>query len=57
MPSVDNIERWKDDYNDMIISFIYEDKPKTFDELIKRMEELTTRLREMTLEGDIIETE
>lgn len=50
------MEKWNDDYKDMTTNFIYEDEPKNFDDLIKRMEELTTRLRDMEMDGSIIES-
>lgn len=54
-PPVDKMEKWNNDYRDMITNFIYEDKPKTFDELIKRMEELTGRLRDIEIDDNIID--
>lgn len=53
-PSITEMEKWSNDYKDMITNFIYEDGAKSFDNLIKRMEELTARLREMEIDGDII---
>lgn len=55
MPSTDEMEKWSDDYKDMVTNFIYEDGAKNFDDLIKRMEELTARLRDVKIDGNIIE--
>ncbi len=52
-PSIDNQE-WNNDYKNMASTFIYGDS-LPFNELIKRMEELTTRCRGVKMEGDIIE--
>jgi hypothetical protein len=41
---------WKDDYERLTQSFIYEKKPKTFDELSDRLQELTGRIRAMKID-------
>jgi len=56
-PSADQLGKWDNDYKDMITNFIYEDTPKAFNELIKRMEELTARLRDMEIDDNIIDNE
>ena len=42
---------WKDDYERLRQSFIYETDPKTFDELSDRLQELTKRIREIKIEA------
>ncbi len=39
---------WRDDYEQLRKSFIYEEKPKSFDELSARLKILTDRLRAMS---------
>ncbi|MDR2915749.1 MAG: nucleotidyl transferase AbiEii/AbiGii toxin family protein [Tannerella sp.] len=39
---------WQKDYDDLRQSFIYEKRPKSFDELSNRLQELTGRIRSMT---------
>lgn len=46
------ISSWKNDYENMRESFIYDKSKKTFDELIDRMIELTNRIRKMNLKID-----
>lgn len=43
---------WKEDYENLLKSFIYDKSKKTFDELITRMLELTDRIRNMPLKTD-----
>jgi hypothetical protein len=38
---------WKNDYNKLLVSFIYDKSQKTFDELLSRMLELTNRVKLM----------
>lgn len=40
---------WRRDYENMKESFIYDDEKKSFDEIIERMEELTSRVRKINL--------
>jgi predicted nucleotidyltransferase component of viral defense system len=44
-PPSNLLASWKDDYERLRESFIYEATPKTFDELARRMQELTERVR------------
>jgi hypothetical protein len=41
---------WKEDYERLRQSFIYETDPKTFDELSDRLQELTERIRAIKIE-------
>lgn len=41
------MERWKGDYENLQESFIYDKSKRTFDELIDRIQELTSRIRKM----------
>jgi hypothetical protein len=45
-PPTNLINSWKDDYEKLQQSFIYE-KSKSFDELTDRMQELTNRIRKI----------
>jgi hypothetical protein len=50
IPSKENQVRWNADYNDMVTNFIYGDS-LPFQELIKRMEELKERIRNIEIEN------
>ena len=41
------IKEWEKDYQSMQNHFIYEERSLSFDELIKRLEELTARIRNL----------
>ncbi|MDE7114889.1 MAG: nucleotidyl transferase AbiEii/AbiGii toxin family protein, partial [Muribaculaceae bacterium] len=41
------IKEWEKDYKSMQNHFIYEERSLSFDELIKRLEELTARVRNL----------
>lgn len=41
------IKEWEKDYQSMQRHFIYEDRSLSFDELIKRLKELTLRIRNL----------
>lgn len=56
IPSAENQERWANDYKDMIASFIYGDS-LSFEELMKRLEELTTQFRQIKIENLTIKNE
>ena len=43
------ISSWKKDYENMQVSFIYDKDKKSFDEIMRRMEELTNRIRNINL--------
>ncbi|MDR1682324.1 MAG: nucleotidyl transferase AbiEii/AbiGii toxin family protein [Candidatus Symbiothrix sp.] len=49
-PPENLIEKWKDDYENMRQSFIYEEPKKTFNELIGRLQELTDRIRTVKID-------
>ena len=52
IPPTSVINDWKDDYQSLSNTFIYADAEKiTFDELLKRMEELKTRIRALNTDG------
>jgi predicted nucleotidyltransferase component of viral defense system len=48
-PPDDLISSWKKDYENMQESFIYDKDKKSFDEIMRRMEELTNRIRKINL--------
>ena len=48
-PPENLISSWKDDYEKLRESFIYDETKKTFEELTERMLELTNRIRKMKL--------
>jgi len=47
------MNNWKSDYESLKESFIYDESKKTFNELIIRILELTTRIREIDLRPDM----
>ena len=47
VPPENLINSWKEDYDRLKQSFIYEDRKKTFDEIIERLSELTERIRKI----------
>ena len=49
VPPENLISAWKEDYERLKQSFIYEDAKKTFDEIIERLYELTERIRKINL--------
>ena len=49
IPPENLINGWKEDYEKLKQSFIYEDTKKTFDEIIERLQELTERIRKIKL--------
>jgi len=49
VPPENLINSWKEDYERLKQSFIYEDPKKTFDEIIERLQELTERIRKIYL--------
>jgi len=51
-PPKNLINSWKDDYERLRESFIYDETKKTFEELIERMLELTNRIRKIKLKGN-----
>ena len=46
------LNNWRDDYENLRESFIYDKSKKTFDELTARMQELTKRIRKINLKPD-----
>lgn len=42
-------DSWKRDYDNMLLSFIYDDDKKSFDEIMNKMEELTNEIRKISL--------
>ena len=52
IPPQNLLESWKDDYEKMRRSFIYETPKKTFDEIIERLQELTDRIRKIEIRND-----
>ena len=46
------LNSWRDDYENLQESFIYDKSKKSFDELIARMLELTNKIRKMNLKTD-----
>ncbi len=52
-PPENLISSWKNDYEKMRESFIYDETKKTFDELIDRMFELTDRVRKINLKDNV----
>lgn len=48
-PPYDLISSWKRDYDNMLLSFIYDEDKKSFDEIMRKMEELTNRIRKIKL--------
>jgi len=51
-PPENLISSWKDDYERLRESFIYDETKKTFEELTDRMLELTNRIREIDLKNN-----
>lgn len=47
IPSESIIKEWEKDYQSMQNNFIYEERSLSFDELIKRLKELATRIRNL----------
>lgn len=47
IPPESIIKEWEKDYQSMQNHFIYEERSLSFDELIKRLEELTVRIRNL----------
>lgn len=56
IPPTENQEEWANDYKDMITNFIYGDS-LSFEELIKKMEELTVQFRKIEMKDNVIESE
>jgi len=52
VPPESLINTWKEDYEKLKQSFIYEDHKKTFDEIIERLQELTERIRKIEIKKD-----
>jgi len=46
------LKDWRNDYENLLESFIYDKSKKTFDELITRMLELTNRIRKANIKAD-----
>ena len=46
------LNNWRDDYENLRESFIYDKSKKTFDELLARMLELTNKIRKMNMKTD-----
>jgi predicted nucleotidyltransferase component of viral defense system len=49
VPPENLIDIWKDDYERLKQSFIYEESKKTFEEIIERLQELTERIRKIEI--------
>jgi hypothetical protein len=52
VPPENLINSWKEDYERLKQSFIYEDDKKTFEEIIERLRELTGRIRKINLKNN-----
>jgi hypothetical protein len=49
VPPENLIDSWKEDYEKLKQSFIYEEPKKTFEEIIERLQELTERVRKIEI--------
>lgn len=52
VPPQSLLDSWKDDYEKLKQSFIYEDTKKTFDKIIERLHELTERIRKIEIKNE-----
>jgi len=52
VPPENLIDSWKEDYEKLKQSFIYEESKKTFEEIIERLQELTERIRKIEIKNE-----
>jgi len=52
VPTENLIDNWREDYEKLKQSFIYEEPKKTFGEIIERLQELTERVRKIEIKNE-----